>query len=210
MAPVSQNEMIECCAQEVTSVIVSEMIQSKMYAIMADEARDGQSEQLAVCVRYVSEGEVCEHILALTELMSFDAKSITDKLEEQLQKNGIADVKCVAQTYDGAAVMSRTTGGVQARFRGLHPEAIYIHCYAHELNLVLCHTCRAVSEAVELFDLLESLYSFFHHLPGESPCIQTCSGQARFGNGTCPTFQHSLGMSSSIHKCSASDLTCHT
>ncbi|KAK0144496.1 Zinc finger MYM-type protein 1 [Merluccius polli] len=160
-SPVSQNEMIECCAQEVTSVIVSEITHSKMYSIMADEARDRRSEQLAVCVRYVSEGEVRERFLALTELMTFDAQSITDKLQQQLQINGLADVKCVAQTYDGAAVMSGATGGVQARFRRLHPEAIYVHCYAHELNLVLCHTCRAVSEAVELFDLLECIYTFF-------------------------------------------------
>uniref|UniRef100_A0A3Q2D0G0 HAT C-terminal dimerisation domain-containing protein n=1 Tax=Cyprinodon variegatus TaxID=28743 RepID=A0A3Q2D0G0_CYPVA len=161
MSGYSQNEMIECCAQEVTSVIVSEVTRSKMYAIMADEARDGRSEQLAVCVRYVSDGQVKEHFLALSELMAFDAQSIVDKLQEQLQTNGIAGVKCVAQTYDGAAVMSGPTGGVQARFRVLHPEAIYIHCYAHELNLVLCYTCRAVSDAVELFDLLESLYTFF-------------------------------------------------
>ena len=66
--------------------------------------------------------------------------------------------------------MSGPTGGVQAHFRRLHPEAIYVHCYAHELNLVLCHTCRAVSEAVEFFNFLESVYSFFstslvnHHM----------------------------------------------
>lgn len=36
-----------------------------------------------------------------------------------------------------------------------------MHCYAHELNLVLCHTCKAVSEATELFNMLESLHSFF-------------------------------------------------
>ncbi|XP_063597893.1 zinc finger MYM-type protein 1-like [Penaeus indicus] len=155
-SPVSQNEMIECCAQEVTSVIVSEITRSKMYSIMADEARDGRSEQLAVCVRYVSEGDVKERFLALSELMSFDAQSIADKLQEQLQINGLAHVKCVAQTYDGAAVMSGPIRGVQARFRRLHPETIYIHCYAHELNLVLCHTCKAVTEA-----LLENVYSFF-------------------------------------------------
>uniref|UniRef100_A0A665TNP0 DUF4371 domain-containing protein n=1 Tax=Echeneis naucrates TaxID=173247 RepID=A0A665TNP0_ECHNA len=142
---VSENEMIECYAQEVTSVIVSEITRSKMYSIMVDEGRDGRSEQLAVCV----------------QLMSFDAHSIADKLQQQLQINGLVDVKHVAQTYYGAAVMSGPTGGVQARFRRLHPEAIYIHCYAHELNLVLCHTCRAVSEAVELFHLLECVYYFF-------------------------------------------------
>lgn len=41
---------------------------------MADEARDARSEQLAVCVRYVSEGEVKERFLALTEIKSFDAQ----------------------------------------------------------------------------------------------------------------------------------------
>lgn len=54
----------------------------------------------------------------------------------------------MAQTYDGAAVMSGAVGGVQAHFQKKHPEAIYVHCYAHELNLVLCYTCKAVSEAM--------------------------------------------------------------
>ena len=83
--------------------------------------------------------------------MKFDAKSITNKQQEQLEKNGLADLKCVAQTYDGDAVMSGPTGGEQAHFRRLHPEAIYDQCYAHELNLVLCSTFRVVSEAVEIF-----------------------------------------------------------
>ncbi|KAL4007591.1 hypothetical protein ACER0C_001443 [Sarotherodon galilaeus] len=47
ISPTSQNDMIDCCAQEVT-----------IYAIMADEARDEKAEQLAVYVRYVSEGAV--------------------------------------------------------------------------------------------------------------------------------------------------------
>ncbi|XP_065805213.1 zinc finger MYM-type protein 1-like [Labrus bergylta] len=46
--------------------------------------------------------------------------------------------------------MSGSTGGVQAHFRRLHPEAIYVHCYAHELNLVLCHTCKAIPEAATI------------------------------------------------------------
>ena len=57
--------------------------------------------------------------------------------------------------------MSGAVGGVQAKFRDKHPEAIYVHCYAHQLNLVLCHTCHAVPEASDLFDTLQSLYSFF-------------------------------------------------
>ncbi|XP_039858034.1 zinc finger MYM-type protein 1-like [Simochromis diagramma] len=161
ISPTSQNDMIDCCAQEVTSVIVSEMTKSKVYSIMVDEARDKKAEQLAVCVRYVSEGAVKERFLALAEIKPFDAQSIANEIQQQIQNYGLAELKCVAQTYDGAAVMSGSTGGVQAHFRRLHPEAIYVHCYAHQLNLVLCNTCKAVPEAVGLFSLLECVYSFF-------------------------------------------------
>lgn len=78
-----------------------------------------------------------------------------------LESNGLQELRCVAQAYDGAAVMSGPVGGVQALFRQKHPEAVYVHYYAHELNLVLCHTCRAVPEASDFFDFLESLYCFF-------------------------------------------------
>ncbi|KAL7406954.1 hypothetical protein ABVT39_000691 [Epinephelus coioides] len=108
----SQNEMIECCSQEVTAFIVSEMRELQMFAIMADEARDGKTEQLALCVRYMSvKGAVKERFLALTEMPQFDAASITAAIENQLQEKGIEQLKCVAQTYDGAAVMSRAVGG---------------------------------------------------------------------------------------------------
>ncbi|KAL7842621.1 hypothetical protein SRHO_G00243100 [Serrasalmus rhombeus] len=157
----SQNEMVQCCAEEVTATIVKEMREAQMFAIMADEARDGKREQLSLCVRYVTGRMIKERFLALTELMGFDAESIANTIEQQLALNGIGDLKCVAQTYDGAAVMSGAVGGVQAHFRKKHPEAVYVHCYAHELNLVLCHTCRAISEAREFFEILESVYSFF-------------------------------------------------
>lgn len=161
LSPSSQNEVIECCAKEIVKTISQEIKQAGMFAIMADEARDGSTEQLAVCVRYVSEGCVKERLLAMVDLEAFDAASLTNAIEEQLRLNGIEDVKVVAQTYDGASVMSGTVGGVQCKFRENHPMAIYVHCYAHQLNLVLCCTCQAIPEAKNLFDLLQSVYSFF-------------------------------------------------
>lgn len=161
LSPASQNEIIECCAEEVTANIVRELKEAGMFSVMADEARDGNTEQLAICVRYVAEDTVKECLLAMTTLKEFDADSITAAIEEQLVHHAIDKLKCVAQSYDGAAVMSGAVGGVQARFKTNHPEAVYVHCYAHQLNLVLCHTCQAIPEARDLFDLLQSVYSFF-------------------------------------------------
>ena len=57
--------------------------------------------------------------------------------------------------------MSGTVGEVQTKFSENHPMAIYVRCYAHQLNLVLCFTCQAIPEAKDLFDLLQSVYTFF-------------------------------------------------
>lgn len=144
LSPSSQNEIIECCA-EVSVSIASEIKRAGMFAIMVDEARDGNRKQLAICVCFVNERGIKESPLALTELREFDAENITSAIENQLTLSGINLVMCVAQSYDGASVMSGAVGGVQAKFRVNHPEAIYVHCYAHQLNLVLCLYQRPVS-----------------------------------------------------------------
>ena len=45
--------------------------------------------------------------------------------------------KLIAQTYDGAAALSGIRNGVQALIKAVYPKAHFIHCYAHELNLIL-------------------------------------------------------------------------
>ena len=44
----------------------------------------------------------------------------------------------VAQCYDGASVMSGRLNGLQAIMRkDVCPKGIYVHCWAHRLNLVV-------------------------------------------------------------------------
>jgi len=103
----SQNELIGCCSMEVTAQIIKEVKESKMYAVMADKAKDGHTEQLAVFVRYVSlEGDIKKRFLCLQKLDNYGAEAITNAVEQVLVSNDIAELKVVAQTYDSAAVMS--------------------------------------------------------------------------------------------------------
>lgn len=78
--------------------IVKEIKKSKMYAVMADKARDGHVEQLAVCVCYVAaDGTVKVRLLDLCNLQGFNAESITNAIEQVLESNGLNDLLCVAQ-----------------------------------------------------------------------------------------------------------------
>ena len=56
--------------------------------------------------------------------------------------------------------MSGRLNGVQAKFSETNQCALYIHCHAHRLNLVIVDVAHEVKCASEFFALVESLYLF--------------------------------------------------
>ena len=90
-----------------------------------------------------------------------DAVANYTQIKFFLQKCGIYELPVVAQGYNGATFMSGSENGVQSKIRKDHPSAVYIHCMARKLNLVLVEACK-VSRMVDLFFLtLETIYCFF-------------------------------------------------
>ena len=68
----------------------------------------------------------------------------------------------VAQTYDGASNMSGCYNGLQAIIKEkVGDHVVYVHCYAHTLNLVLSDSAGASVQVIKLFDNLEKLYNLF-------------------------------------------------
>ena len=63
----------------------------------------------------------------------------------------------IAQGYDGASVMSSSKNGVQAKVREKYPNATYIHCRSHVLNLAISSGCKNVPSIRNLFDSVEKL-----------------------------------------------------
>lgn len=60
-----------------------------------------------------------------------------------------------------AANMSGIYSGVQARIAEREPLALYVHCVAHCLNLVLNDSVKTILEIRQFYDVVESLYNFF-------------------------------------------------
>lgn len=109
--------------------------------------RSYKTEQLSLCIRYANPNtyNVCERFVGFHNVSNGrGAEYISIEILSALKKLGISDIPLVAQTYDGANVMSGSTSGVQTRIRESHPEAIFIHCMAHKLNLVITNTCRTI------------------------------------------------------------------
>ena len=72
--------------------------------------------------------------------------------------------KLVAQTYEGAFVMSSELNGVQAKIKEDRPKAMFLHCFAHKLYLVLLHLAKCMPECKAFFKTLEGLSAFFSKL----------------------------------------------
>ena len=72
------------------------------------------------------------------------------------------DLTCiVSQGYDGASDISGNCSAVQTRLKEFAPHAVYIHCHAHILNLVLVYSVMAVPDATQLFALVETFMYFY-------------------------------------------------
>lgn len=63
-------------------------------------------------------------------------------------------LKIVAQSYDGASVMSGCLNGVQVKIKQYFPSAIYTHCMSHRLNLVVLDMCKGIKVEYALINYL--------------------------------------------------------
>ena len=140
-----QNDMLDTMAEIVRNKITTSVKNAGIYSIMADETRDySKKEQLSIVVRYVDveSANVYEHFLAFTEATSLNAESLCTYILNTLDTFKLDSAGIVSQGYDGASVMSGHCLGVQQRIKQVAPQAVYVHCHAHCLNLALVDTVK--------------------------------------------------------------------
>ena len=161
-SPEIQNSLLNILGNMVRRTICSDVRDAGVFSLLADETKDcSKQEQLAIVLRYVDNKAVIhEHFITYVQATSLTAESLVKYISDTLSEFQL-DSKCiVSQGYDGASVMSGKLSGVQKRLREIAPHAMYVHCYAHTLNLVLVDCVKMIQSASEFFCLLECLYVF--------------------------------------------------
>lgn len=156
-----QNEILSIMSRMVIESIANEVQKSKYFSVLADEIKDiSKTEQLSVMVRYYYSNTVNERFLGYVSCSELNAKALFEFIKKTLAACGINIQNCIAQTYDGASVMSGHQNGVQAIFQKEVPKALYTHCYNHRLNLVIVDVCKNIPEIEQFITLLQQLYNF--------------------------------------------------
>lgn len=142
-----QNELLRDMAHCVQRQLVKKINSSKFFSVMVDETTDVVGrEQVTICIRYVPanlEPEEC--FLAMQDTSSTTGQTLANLILECLQQFGLPISMLRGQCYDGGANMSGTIKGVQARILEINPLALYVHCVAHNLNLVLQDASKKVT-----------------------------------------------------------------
>lgn len=109
-------------------------------------------EQVSVVLGYYLDGIIYERFLGFRAAENLCASSLFTYIKKILALNNIDVRKCIVQTYDSANVMSGKCDSVQELFRKEVPQAIYVHCYNHRLNLVITDICKNINSVKIFFD----------------------------------------------------------
>ena len=136
-SPTIQNQILGIASTMVVEEIVAEANES-FISVVADESCDiSGKEQLSIVLRYTKGDKVNESFTGFVEMSSVSAESISAAILAHLSRIGVDLRKLVGQGYDGASTMAGHVSGVQKRIRKKYPRAIFVHCAAHCLNLVI-------------------------------------------------------------------------
>lgn len=158
-----QNDLINSIKNVIILKIKNEIKNSNFLAIITDKTTDiTKKSQLTTVFRYVNDKGVQERFIGFSDVSADrSAKSLADHFFSILPEYICDENKLVAQTYDGAAVMSGSHNGLQILIRQKYKNAIYIHCYAHKLDLVLKQSVSHIKECKIFFTNLNGFAVFF-------------------------------------------------
>ncbi|KAH7668712.1 Ribonuclease H-like protein [Dioscorea alata] len=144
-SPQIQKELVRACAEETTRAIIDE-IGDNHFSILLDESRDKSiKEQMAVIVMFVNkQGQVIERFLNVEHVVDTSALSL---------KTG----------YDGASNMRGQFNGLKTLILNENPFVFYVHCFAHQLQLVVVSVARNILAISDFFSYVTMIVNIVHH-----------------------------------------------
>ncbi|XP_042423516.1 zinc finger MYM-type protein 1-like [Zingiber officinale] len=144
IAPEIQKQLVNACAVETTNAILADL-GDRWFTLLLDKARDySMKEQMAVVIRYVNKhGEVIEQFMVVVHVATTTAACLKEAIDSLFAKYGLSMARLRGQGYDGASNMSGEFNGLKSLIMKENPYALYVHCFAHQLQLVVVAIAQA-------------------------------------------------------------------
>ncbi|XP_018455197.1 uncharacterized protein LOC130496927 [Raphanus sativus] len=157
-SPPIQKDIAHCFAEEVTKSVIQE-INNDVFGLLVDESADiSDKEQMAVVFRFVDKfGLVKERFVGLSHVKETSSSTLKDAIDDLFSKHGLSLKKVRGQGYDGASNMKGEFNGLRSLILRESRSAYYVHCFAHQLQLVVVAGAKKHFEVGEFFDMVHVL-----------------------------------------------------
>ncbi|XP_076932368.1 uncharacterized protein LOC143597875 [Bidens hawaiensis] len=148
-SPSIQKEIIEWFAKEVTKMICEE-IKDNVFGLLVDESSNvSLKEQMAVVVRYVDKlGVFKETFIGIAHVKDTSSSTL---------KQAIVSLLVRGQGYDGASNIRGEFNGLKALILKDNPSAEYIHCFVHQLQLVIVGVAKKHTGVKTFYEYLSMI-----------------------------------------------------
>lgn len=160
-----QNDLIMAISSILTKKITSEIQNSEFVAIICDETTDiSCRSMLSTTLRYISSsGDTKETFISFKNISDDRRAARLHEHVVHVMQSFACGSKLICQSYDGASVMAGEVSGLQTRVKETFPNALFVHCLAHRLNLVLSKSCDKIRECRIFFQSITGFSNFFSH-----------------------------------------------
>ncbi|XP_013745323.2 uncharacterized protein LOC106447920 [Brassica napus] len=153
-----QTDIVHCFAEEVIESVIQE-VGHDIFCLLVDESADvSDKEQMAVVFRFVdNHGIVKERFIGLVHVKETSSLSLKCAVDSLFAKHGLSMKKLRGQGYDGASNMKGEFNGLRSLIMRECSSAYYVHCFAHQLQLVVVVVAQKHFGVVDFFDKLAVL-----------------------------------------------------
>lgn len=156
-----QNEILALFSRSILEPILDEIRSSDFFSILLDETPDsGKLEQISICVRVVSKTfKISEYFLGFYNTEHGTCAEILLKIVIDVFTRFGLDMKKLRTN------MSGHKNGLQAKIMAIEPRALFVHCNAHNLNLVVQDAITELQWTKQHIGITREIISYVRESP---------------------------------------------
>lgn len=177
----AQNELIECCGEEILNSLLKKVKENKFFSIIFDETTDISKEnQMSIVFRYFDENtnEVREDFATFIDVYKSNIDNISDEplvsgkvlaktVLNFIENCGLEYNNCIGIGTDTCSVMLSDEKGAVSEMQKHMNNAIKCPCYSHAFNLSLSKASN-VQDIRNASGVMKEVVNFFNVSPKRS------------------------------------------
>ena len=101
------------------------------YPVTTSEDSSSEAERLSVCLKYAEQLEIKEPFYCILLIAQRLTAGIVETMNKGLETREMKKTHTVAQSYNGASVMSARISAARQGIKETQPYTVHIHCLAH-------------------------------------------------------------------------------